>query len=169
MLFRSVIKEMKNADYFVSYQKIMELARSVVLVGPGRGSGGGSLVNYVLYVTDLDPIKWNLPFARFLSVHRCLDPNVLVLKADGTTSSLADLCVGDHVMTHDGTSRLVTFKTSSKHKKTYVIKVNGSTFRCSGNHEWLVKGPDGNPMKKRTVDLSVNDVMYTYKKGIDNG
>lgn len=71
-----VIKEMQNADYFISYQKIMELARQVCLVGPARGSGGGSLVAYVLYITDLDPIKWDLPFARFLSVHRKGAPDI---------------------------------------------------------------------------------------------
>lgn len=71
-----VIKEMKNADYFISYQKIMELARKVCLVGPARGSGGGSLVAYVLYITDLDPIYWDLPFARFLSVYRKGAPDI---------------------------------------------------------------------------------------------
>lgn len=71
-----VIKQMKNADYFISYQKIMELARNVVLVGPGRGSAGGSLVTYVLYITDLDPIKWDLPFARFLSIYRKGAPDI---------------------------------------------------------------------------------------------
>jgi len=71
-----VIKTMKNADYFISYQKIMELARKVCLVGPARGSGGGSLVAYVLYITDLDPIYWDLPFARFLSVYRKGAPDI---------------------------------------------------------------------------------------------
>ena len=71
-----VIKSMKNADYFISYQKIMELARDVVLVGPARGSGGGSLVNYVLYITDLDPVFWDLPFSRFLSVYRQGAPDI---------------------------------------------------------------------------------------------
>lgn len=71
-----VIKQMKNADYFISYQKIIELARKVVLLGPARGSGGGSLVNYVLYITDLDPVKWDLPFSRFLSVHRVGAPDI---------------------------------------------------------------------------------------------
>ena len=71
-----VIKAMKNADYFISYQKIMELARKVCLCGPGRGSGGGSLVAYVLYITDLDPIFWDLPFARFLSVYRKGAPDI---------------------------------------------------------------------------------------------
>lgn len=72
----SVIKQMKNSDYFVSYQKIMELARKVCLVGPARGSGGGSLVAYVLYITDLDPLFWDLPFARFLSVYRKGAPDI---------------------------------------------------------------------------------------------
>lgn len=71
-----VIKQMKNADYFISYQKIMELSRNVVLCGAGRGSGGGSLVNYVLYITDLDPIRWELPFSRFLSVFRQGAPDI---------------------------------------------------------------------------------------------
>ncbi len=71
-----VIKTMKNADYFISYQKIMELAREVCLVGPARGSGGGSLVAYVLYITDLDPIYWDLPFSRFLSIYRQGAPDI---------------------------------------------------------------------------------------------
>jgi DNA polymerase-3 subunit alpha len=71
-----VIKQMKNEVYFISYQKIMELARKVCLVGPARGSGGGSLVAYVLFITDLDPLKWDLPFARFLSVYRKGAPDI---------------------------------------------------------------------------------------------
>lgn len=71
-----VIKAMKNAVYFISYQKIMELARKVCLVGPARGSGGGSLVAYVLYIIDLDPLFWDLPFARFLSVYRKGAPDI---------------------------------------------------------------------------------------------
>lgn len=71
-----VIKEMKNEVYFISYQKIMELARKVCLCGPARGSGGGSLVAYVLYITDLDPLFWDLPFARFLSIYRKGAPDI---------------------------------------------------------------------------------------------
>lgn len=71
-----VIKQMKNEVYFISYQKIMELARKVTLCGPARGSGGGSLVAYVLYITDLDPLFWDLPFARFLSVYRKGAPDI---------------------------------------------------------------------------------------------
>lgn len=65
-----VIKHLKMADYFITLARILEMGREVALIGPGRGSGAGSLVNYVLYITDLDPIRWDLPFARFLSVYR---------------------------------------------------------------------------------------------------
>lgn len=41
-----------------------------------HNSGGGSLVAYVLYITDLDPIKWDLPFSRFLSVYRKGAPDI---------------------------------------------------------------------------------------------
>ena len=39
-----------------------------IAVGPGRGSCAGSLVSYVLNITDIDPLKYNLLFERFLSV-----------------------------------------------------------------------------------------------------
>lgn len=41
-----------------------------------HNSGGGSLVNYVLYITDLDPIRWDLPFSRFLSIYRKGAPDI---------------------------------------------------------------------------------------------
>lgn len=41
-----------------------------------HNSGGGSLVAYVLYITDLDPLRWDLPFSRFLSVHRKGAPDI---------------------------------------------------------------------------------------------
>jgi len=127
-----------------------------------HNSGGGSLVAYVLYITDLDPLKWDLPFARFLSVHRCLSPETRVLMSGGSTSALRDIRVGDSVIAQDGSSREVTHVVTMKHEKTYRVKVNGSTFTCSGNHEWLVVGLDGKPTKKRTSDLTIDDVMYTY-------
>jgi DNA-directed DNA polymerase III PolC len=65
-----VIKAKKFSKYFLTMKAIFDLARKHMLVGPGRGSGAGSLVNYVLYVTDVDPIEYDLLFERFLSVHR---------------------------------------------------------------------------------------------------
>lgn len=157
----SVIKAMKNADYFISYQKIMQLARNVALLGPARGSGGGSLINYVLYITDLDPIKWDLPFSRFLSIHRCLSPETRVLLSD-RVCALRDVNVGDNVITHDGTAQKIVNVFNSRHKSVFKLKVNGSVFVCSPDHEWIIVGPDKMPIKKKTSQLAVGDVLYTY-------
>lgn len=159
----NVIKTMKNADYFVSYQKIMELARGVCLCGPGRGSGGGSLVAYVLYITDLDPIEWDLPFSRFLSIYRCLSPNTNVLLSDGTIKSLKDIKIGDFVITQNGESKKILNKFSTTHQKSYKVTVNNTTYVCSAEHEWIVEGLDGKPTTKRTTDLTTGDSLYTYQ------
>jgi DNA polymerase-3 subunit alpha len=71
-----IIKKLEIAEYFITLKKILDLARSRVLLGFGRGSGVGSLVNYVLKITDVDPIKYGLLFSRFLSVHRKGLPDV---------------------------------------------------------------------------------------------
>lgn len=71
-----VIKKLDIAEYFITLKKILDMARDEVLLGFGRGSGVGSLVNYVLKITDVDPIKFGLLFSRFLSVHRKGLPDV---------------------------------------------------------------------------------------------
>lgn len=71
-----IIRKMQFAEYFITLKRIMEIARTKCLTAPGRGSGAGSLVNYVLYITDVDPIKYNLLFSRFLNVNREGFPDV---------------------------------------------------------------------------------------------
>ena len=73
----SVIEEMGFSDYFlvvwdfVKYAKINNIA-----VGPGRGSAAGSLVSYVLGITNVDPIKYELIFERFLNPERVSMPDI---------------------------------------------------------------------------------------------
>lgn len=71
-----VMKELGVSRYFNTLAVVMQLARTKVLTGPCRGSGGGSLVNYCLYITDVDPIKYDLYFSRFMSVYRKGMPDV---------------------------------------------------------------------------------------------
>lgn len=72
----SVIKQMKFALYFITLARVLNLARSVCLIGVARGSGGGSLVAYCLGITDLDPIKYDCRFDRFLNLHRSGAPDI---------------------------------------------------------------------------------------------
>jgi DNA polymerase III subunit alpha len=72
----TVIKEKNFAEYFLTMKAIIDIAREKMLVGPGRGSGAGSLVNYVLQITDIDPIEYGLLFERFLSIDRSDAPDI---------------------------------------------------------------------------------------------
>jgi DNA polymerase-3 subunit alpha len=66
----SVVKQLDNAVYFLTLKALVDCAREGCLLGPGRGSGAGSLINYVLGITDVDPVKDELIFARFMSIAR---------------------------------------------------------------------------------------------------
>ena len=74
----SVIKQMGYVDYFlivwdyIHYAKTQEIP---IPVGPGRGSGAGSIVAYAMEITDIDPIKYDLLFERFLNPERISMPD----------------------------------------------------------------------------------------------
>jgi DNA polymerase III subunit alpha len=73
----SVIKKMKFSDYFLIVWDFMRFAReNSILTGPGRGSAAGSLVAYVLKITDVDPIEHDLLFERFLNPDRISMPDI---------------------------------------------------------------------------------------------
>jgi len=61
-----VIKELKFAKYFLTYAKVMDIVAKHMMVGNARGSAGGSLLAYVLGITQIDPIRFGLLFERFL-------------------------------------------------------------------------------------------------------
>ena len=72
-----VIKKMGFANYFlIVYDYVKYAKKSGILVGPGRGSAGGSLVAYALGIIDVDPIKYDLLFERFLNPGRITMPDI---------------------------------------------------------------------------------------------
>lgn len=73
----SVIKKMGYPGYFLIVQDILNAARGMgVSVGPGRGSAAGSVVAYCIRITDIDPLKYNLLFERFLNPDRVSMPDI---------------------------------------------------------------------------------------------
>lgn len=73
----SVIDKMGFSNYFlVVYDFIKYAKKNKILVGPGRGSAAGSLVSYTLGITDIDPIKYDLLFERFLNPERISMPDI---------------------------------------------------------------------------------------------
>jgi len=71
-----IIRDKKFSRYFLTMKAIMDIAREQMLIGPGRGSAAGSLVAYVLGVTNLDPIEYDLSFERFLNPSRVGAPDI---------------------------------------------------------------------------------------------
>lgn len=73
----NVISEMNFSSYFLVVEDYVNYAKSVFIkVGPGRGSVGGSLVSYCLNISEVDPIKYDLSFERFLNPKRHTMPDI---------------------------------------------------------------------------------------------
>jgi len=73
----SVIKQMGYVDYFLIVWDFIKFAKdNRIMTGPGRGSAAGSLVAYTLGITNIDPIKYNLLFERFLNPERVSMPDI---------------------------------------------------------------------------------------------
>ena len=70
------IKYLKCASYFITMYKVFSLAKEKTLLGAGRGSGAGSLVNYLLGITQIDPLPYGLLWSRFLGRHRVSFPDI---------------------------------------------------------------------------------------------
>jgi DNA polymerase III, alpha subunit len=72
-----IIEKMGFTDYFLIVQDFINYARTNdIPVGPGRGSAAGSIVSYALGITEIDPIKYNLFFERFLNPERISMPDI---------------------------------------------------------------------------------------------
>ncbi|MBI2641840.1 DNA polymerase III subunit alpha, partial [Candidatus Roizmanbacteria bacterium] len=79
----SIINNRGYATYFLIVQDFVNWAKKQgVAVGPGRGSVAGSLVGYVVGITDINPLEYNLPFERFLNPDRPTPPDIDIDFAD---------------------------------------------------------------------------------------
>ncbi|MEK7580058.1 MAG: DNA polymerase III subunit alpha [Patescibacteria group bacterium] len=73
----SIIKKTGFASYFLIVQDFVNWAKNNgIVVGPGRGSVAGSIVSYILNITNIDPITYNLVFERFLNPERISMPDI---------------------------------------------------------------------------------------------
>lgn len=72
----SVVEKMGYVDYYLIVWDFINYAKTVgIAVGPGRGSGAGSIIAYAVGITDIDPIKYSLLFERFLNPERISMPD----------------------------------------------------------------------------------------------
>ena len=108
----SVIKKMGYVDYFLIVWDYINWAKSQgIPVGPGRGSGAGSIVAYSIGITDIDPIKYSLIFERFLNPERISMPDFDVDFCYERRQEVIDYVSRKYG--HDHVSQIITFGTMS--------------------------------------------------------
>lgn len=89
-----VINRMGFNDYFlIVYDYIKFAKENNIIVGPGRGSAVGSLVSYCLGITDIDPLKYDLLFERFLNVERVSMPDIDVDFEHSKREAMIEYCI----------------------------------------------------------------------------
>lgn len=106
----AVIKRMQFSNYFLIVWDFMKYAREHgILTGPGRGSAAGSLVAYVLYITDVDPLKHDLLFERFLNPERISMPDIDIDFPDHRRDEVINYVAAKYGELH--VAQIVTFGT----------------------------------------------------------
>ncbi len=143
-----VINQMGFAGYFLIVMEFIQWSKdNDIPVGPGRGSGAGSIVAYALRITDLDPLKYDLLFERFLNPERVSMPDFDV-----------DFCMEgrDRVIQHvaelygkDAVSQIITFGTmAAKAVVRDVARVQGKPYALADKLSKLIPFEPGITLKK---------------------
>lgn len=105
-----VIANMGFSDYFLIVWDFIAYAhRKGIATGPGRGSSAGSLVAYVLRITDVDPMKYNLLFERFLNPERITMPDIDIDFSDERRDEVIDYVADKYGPEH--VAQIITFGT----------------------------------------------------------
>lgn len=149
----SVIIDMKFPGYFLIVAEFISWAKSEnIPVGPGRGSGAGSLVAWALTITDLDPIRFGLLFERFLNPERISMPDFDI-----------DFCqenrdkVIDHVCERYGSERVAQIITFGKLQARAVIRDVGRVLGMPyGQVDKLSKLVPYNPANPMTLQEAID-------------
>ncbi|MBO4292944.1 MAG: DNA polymerase III subunit alpha [Clostridia bacterium] len=106
----SIIQKMGFVDYFLIVWDYIHFAKeNGISVGPGRGSGAGSIIAYAIEITDIDPIRYGLMFERFLNPERISMPDFDVDFADINRQDVIDYVSRKYGKDH--VSQIITFGT----------------------------------------------------------
>lgn len=106
----SVLHKMSFVEYYLIVWDYINAARNMgISVGPGRGSGAGSIIAYVIGITDIDPLKYGLFFERFLNPERVSAPDFDVDFEDSRRQEVIDYVRGKYG--DDRVVKIITFGT----------------------------------------------------------
>jgi DNA polymerase-3 subunit alpha len=147
-----IINQMGFAGYFLIVMEFVNWAKSQQIpVGPGRGSGAGSLVAYALGITDLDPLAYDLLFERFLNPERVsmpdFDIDFCMIGRDAVIAHVADR------YGHDSVSQIVTFGTmAAKAVVRDVARVQGKPYGLADKLSKLIPFEVGMTLERAVAE-----------------
>ena len=151
----NVIEKMKFPGYFLIVADFIQWAKAQgIPVGPGRGSGAGSLVAYATTITDLDPLRYNLLFERFLNPERVSMPDFDI-----------DFCqdrreeVIEYVQKKYGAEQVAQIITFGSLQARAVLRDVGRVLQMPyGQVDRICKLVPANPADPWTIERTMNEV-----------
>jgi len=155
----ATIKFMGYPDYFLIVQDFIAAARNMgVAVGPGRGSAAGSVVAYSLRITDIDPLKYDLLFERFLNPDRISMPDIDIdFDDDGRHKVLKYV---EQKYGEDHVSHVITFGTmAAKSAIRDIARIQRLPLAESDRLAKLVPIRFPNDEKGDTVDVTIDNCI----------
>ena len=147
-----IINSMNYASYFLIVSDYIKWAKkNSIPVGPGRGSGAGSLVAYCLDITDLDPIEFNLIFERFLNPDRISMPDFDIDFCEEKRDQVFDYLKNKY---KDGVAHIITF---GKLKARMALRDVGRVLGMSYGHvDRLCKMVPFDPSRPLSLQESID-------------
>ncbi|MGL4343140.1 MAG: DNA polymerase III subunit alpha [Metamycoplasmataceae bacterium] len=124
----SIIEKLEIADYFlVIYDFIKFGKESGIAIGPGRGSASSSIISYILGITEINPLEYNLLFERFLNLERISMPDIDIDIQDNRRDEIIEYIKQKYGVEH--VSFINTFqRLSAKSALKDVAKIKGIKF-----------------------------------------
>lgn len=146
-----VIKQTGFYSYFLIVQDFINYARSKnIVVGPGRGSAAGSIISYLLGITQVDPLKYNLMFERFLNPERINFPDIDIDFADTRRDEVIEYARNKYGK--DNVAQIVTFgRIKSRQAVRDVGRILGLPYStCDGISKLI---PANFPLRKAMLEI----------------
>lgn len=161
-----IIEKMGFAGYFLVVADFIEWAKTHHCpVGPGRGSGAGSLVAYSIGITDLDPLPYNLLFERFLNPDRVSMPDFDVDFCMDNRDRVIDYVTQKYGRSHVG--QIITYSTmAARGVVRDVTRIMGHSFGFGDRIAKLIPGTPGATLADAVEDLPELKQAYADEEDV---
>lgn len=144
-----MIREKKFTDYFLIISDMVREAKKTMLVGPARGSAAGSLVCYLLFITEVDPLRFNLIFERFIDITRADLPDIDLDFPDSRREQVIE-----YLRQKYGAERIAHIGTVSRYQPKSVLIDVGKKLQ--------IKPSELKPVKEAIIERSGGDSRASF-------